>query len=131
MSTISKSWSSETVIYETNLYGGSDADVTTLVYTDNVDLETNGYEGCQVQIKFDADNATDTLAVAIYASLTSSHDTDEIAINQFNLTNDGTEMIWTFIVKDLAHFYIGLARSGTSTTFDVEVSYKAWRWTVV
>lgn len=130
MATISKSWGDATVVYQTNLYGGADGDVTTLVYTDNIDFVTNGYEGAQIQVKFDGDNATDTLNVYVYAALSSSHDTDEITMNQFILANDGTEMIYTFIVKDLAHFYLGLVRSGTSTTFDVEVSYRAWRWTV-
>lgn len=130
MATISKSWGSETHIYQTNLYGGGDADVTTIVYTDNVDLETNGYEGAVINVKFDGDNATDDLIVTVLSSMSSSHDTDEVSVNYFVLENDGTEMIYTFIVKDLAHFYLGLYRSGTSTTFDVDVSYRAWRWTV-
>lgn len=130
MATISKSWGDATVIYQTDLYGGGDADVTTIVYTDNVDLVTNGYEGAQVQVKFDANNSTDDLVVQVLASLSSSHDTDEIMVSYYNFENDGTEMIYTFLVKDLAHFYLSLARQGTSTTFDIEVSYRAWRWTV-
>ena len=130
MATISKSWSDAVSVYQTNLYSGGDADVTTIVYTDNIDMVTSGYEGAQISVKFDADNATDDLVVTVYAALSSSHDTDEMAVNSFVLDNDGTEMIYTIVVKDLAHFYLGLARSGTSTTFDIDVSYRAWRWTV-
>ena len=130
MATISKSWSTAASVYTTNLYSGADADVTTIVYTDNIDLETNGYEGCVITIKFDADNATDDLIVTVLPSLSSSHDTDEISTHYFNLENDGTEMIYTIVIKDFPHFYLSLARSGTSTTFDIDVSYRAWRWTV-
>ena len=130
MATISKSWSDTAVVYQTDAYSGADADVTTIVYTDNIDLATNGYEGAQVQIKFDGNNATDDLVVTVLASLSSSHDTDEVYVNYFSLDHGGNETIYTFIVKDLAHFYLGLARAGTSTSFDIEVSYRAWRWTV-
>lgn len=128
MATISKDWSDATTVYQTNAYSGSDADVTTIVYTDNIDLETSGYEGAQIRVTYDGDNATDNFIVTVYAALTSSHDTDEGSTHYFSFPGSSSEKIYTIVIKDFAHFYLGLARSGTSTTFDVDVTYKAWRW---
>jgi len=129
MATISKVWTSEATIYQTDAFQGSNSDVgSTEIFSSTIDLETNGYEGVQITIKVDfPDNPTDDLEVYFYASLDGTN-WDNTAFYSITITNDTDPHQRSFIIKDFAYLRVGLKASGTTDTIDVQVKYKAWRW---
>ena len=124
MATISKSWGAETTIINA-------AAVTDGTYSDNVDLETNGYEGAQVIV--DADfpaSPTDNLIVEVYGSLDgTNYDDTPIFSQSINNIPDPNQI--SLIIKDLAHFRLLVKRSGTTDTITVTAKFQAWNWTSV
>jgi len=129
MATISRNWAAVQDLYKTDLYGGTDADVGgTEQFSSDVDLETNGHEGAHVHLKYDCSGTTDDLEVAVYASLDGTN-YDDIALYKFAADNNsGAETEISFIVKDVAHFRVGLKRSGSTDTFDVHLTCQRWNY---
>jgi hypothetical protein len=122
MATISKSWGNETTIMNA-------VSVTTGSWSNDVDLETNGYEGAHVIV--DADfpaSPTDNLVVEVRASLDGSNYDDT---SLFSLTIDkGTDPNQvSFIVRDVAHFKLYCKRDGSTDTITVSAKYQPWRYT--
>jgi len=129
MATIKKSWAASQDLYKTNLYGGSDADVDgTERFSTDVDLETDGYEGAHCHLMYDSSGTTDDLEVAVYASLDGTN-YDDLSMFKFTADkNSGAETEMSFIVKDVAHFRVGLKRSGSTDTYDVHLTCQRWNW---
>jgi hypothetical protein len=129
MATIKKNWAAAQDLYKTNLYGGSDVDVDgTERFSIDVDLETDGYEGAHCHLKYDSSGTTDDLEVAVYASLDGSN-YDDLPMFKFTADkNGGAETEISFIVKDVAHFRMGLKRSGSTDTYDVHLTCQRWNW---
>ena len=121
MATLSKSWTSETTIMNA-------VSVTTGSWSDDVDLETSGYEGAHVTVDADFQaSPTDNLIVEIRASLdgTNYDDTPLISLT-IDKTTDPNQV--SFIIADVANFKLFCKRSGTTDTITVTAKYQAWRY---
>jgi hypothetical protein len=129
MAIIKKNWASLQTLYQTDGYGGSDADVDgTERFSSDVDLETDGHEGVHCHLKYDASGTTDDLEVAIYSSLDGTN-YDDIAMHKFTADNNGgAETEISFVVKDIAHFRVGLKRSGSTDTFEAHLTCQRWNY---
>jgi len=128
MSTLSKKWTASVELAKTNFYGGTVADLAAdqaYDYTSDVDLETNGYQGIHVTVEFKASGRKDKLHVDVFASLDGSA-YDTIPFQSYVLDNDSKDEQFSFIVKDVAHFRIGLKTSDTNDTFDYRITYQTW-----
>lgn len=128
MATISKSWATQTWI-EGGAASWTTLSGTTETYSDDVDLETNGYEGAHVivEVNFDA-SPTDDVKVKVYGSLDGS-DYDDIPIFEFTIDNGTDPCQISFVVCDLAHFRLGFQQTGSTNSHDVKAAHQAWRHT--
>jgi hypothetical protein len=122
MATIAKNWSSETTIMNA-------VSVTNGSWSDDVDLETNGYEGAHLTV--DADfpaSPTDNLIVEVRASLDGTN-YDDTPLFSFKIDKGTDPNQVSFIVKDVAHFKLYCKRDGSTDTITVTAKYQAWRYT--
>lgn len=113
-------------------------------YTDDVDLETNGNQGCQVlvetKLNFSASRTLGAPAIGggiivdVFASLDGAA-YDTIPYRSFTIkkgevvtkTNPfGDFKRFTFLIEGLAHFRIGLRTTGTEDTYDYRITYQLW-----
>jgi hypothetical protein len=121
MATISKSFGSEATVMNA-------VAVTTGSWSDDVDLETNGYEGAHVVV--DADfpaSPTDNLIVEVRASLDGSN-YDDTALFSFKVDKGTDPNQVSFVIKDVAHFKLYCKRDGSTDTITVTAKYQAWRY---
>jgi len=121
MATISRTFGSETTIMNA-------VTVTTGSWSDDVDLETNGYEGAHVIV--DADfpaSPTDNLIVEVRASLDGTN-YDDTALFSFTIDKSTDPNQVSFIVKDVAHFKLYCKRSGSTDTITMTAKYQPWRY---
>lgn len=132
MATAKRNFSTSADLYKsTNGYSGSDADITTEQYSSNCDMETNGYEGAQLHLKYKTSaGTTDDLEVKVYGSEDGTNFDDIPTWSQTFANNGVTETEVSFIIKDLLNFRVGLARSGSTDTFYAHLSYQAWNWDI-
>lgn len=125
---------SDEELYQTNLYGGSDADLDNTIpidatdgYTSDVDLTTQIY--AHIDFKFDASSATDDLILTLYKRRDSSWDNDEIALSAITVTSDNSEDIYSFELGPHkgygpGHYRFALQSSGATATFDIDVQMR-------
>ena len=129
MATAQKTWSSQTQIIGT-ADGYITLSGTTESYSSDVNLESSGYEGAHVivEINYDA-SPTDEVTINFYGSLdgTNFDDTPFLSMSGDNGT-DPQQL--SFIIKDFAHFRIGVVQDGSTDSHDVRAYYQAWRWDV-
>ena len=129
MATLSKIWASPVTGFQTDAYGGADADVTDTETTlEDIDLETDGYEGVQVRLKVNSTGTTNNFLVNVYASLDGTN-FDTIAVTSFTMTaTGGGDVVATLLLKDYAHIRIRGQSTGVTDDFDVELISQRWRW---
>ena len=127
MATISKNWASAVQII-----GSGDGFLTlsgtTESFSSDVDLESNGYEGAHliVEINYDA-SPSDEVEISLYGSLDgSNYDDTPLWTIQGNSGTDPQQL--SFIVKDLAHFRIGLKQTGSTDSHDVRTYVQCWNY---
>jgi hypothetical protein len=127
MATVKKNWASMAQII-----GSGDAFVTlsgtTESFSSDVDLETNGYEGAHliVEINYDA-SPTDEVNIKIYGSLDGiNYDDTPIWEMQGDKSVDPQQL--SFIIKDLAHFRIGVQQNGSTNSHDVRAYLQCWNY---
>ena len=132
MATAKRNFSASADLYKsTNGYAGSDSDITTEQYSSNCDMETNGYEGTQLHLKYKTSSGTtDDIEVKVYASEDGTNFDDIPTWSQTFPNNGVTETEVSFVIKDLLNFRVGLARSGSTDTFYAHLSYQAWNWNI-
>lgn len=125
MATISKNWASQAQII-----GTGDSYVTlsgtTESFSSDVDLETSGHEGAHVviDINFDA-TPTDDVEISLYGSLDgSSYDVTPLWSMLADRAVDPESL--SFIIKDLAHFRIGVKQTGATNSHDVRAYAQRW-----
>jgi hypothetical protein len=123
---------SNTVLYRTNLYSGSDPDVdATERFTAGVDLTQKLFAVCE--LKFLAGGATDDLQLRLYRSLDTSWDGDEIEILSTTIDSDGSEDLWSLTIgPDFGPgFYrFGLKSAGVTDSFDVDLTARLARFQI-
>ena len=115
-------------LYQTNLYGGSDADLDNTApvsdsdgYTSNIDLTQKDY--CIIDFKFTGSGATDDLILKLFKRRNSTWDGDEIAIDEVNVANDGSEDIYPYTIGPShgpGHYRFSLQSAGATDTFDID-----------
>lgn len=102
--------------------------VTTGSLSDEVDLETLGYDGAQVTV--DANfpvSPTDDLNLEVRAS-DDGTDFDITPLFPLTISKDTDPNRVTFFVMDVARFKINAARSGSTDTIIVTIAVKPWRY---
>ena len=127
MSTIKKNWATQSQIV-----GSGDGYITlsgtTESYSSNVDLETNGYEGAHVIVEINHDaSPTDEVKIKLYGSLDGTN-YDDTPIWEMQGDNSVDPQQLSFIIKDLAHFRIGLQQSGSTNSHDVRAYVQCWNY---
>ncbi len=127
MSTIKKNWATQSQIT-----GSGDGYITlsgtTESYSSDVDLETNGYEGAHVivEINYDA-TPTDEVKIKLYGSLDGTN-YDDTPIWEMQADNGTNLQQLSFIIKDLAHFRIGVQQTGSTDSHDVRAYVQCWNY---
>ena len=125
MATISKNWASQSQIIGTG-EGYVTLSGTTESYSSDVDLETNGYEGAHVIVEIDYDSSpTNEVKIKLYGSLDGSN-YDDTPIYQMQGDKSVDPQQLSFIVKDLAHFKIGVQQTGSTDSHNVRAYVKCW-----
>lgn len=125
---------SDTELYKTNLYEGTDDDVNdTRKYTSDIALDRINQQ-IAIDIKFDASGSTDDLKVTIFKQRGGGWDGDEIAVWSSTIPSDGSEDISNLLIDERdygrGHFRVGLESTGGTDTFDVDVEARLYRkWT--
>jgi hypothetical protein len=127
MATIKKSWTSLSQIMGTG-DGYITLSGTTESYSSDVDMETNGYEGAHVTVEINYDaSPTDEVKIKIYGSLDgSNYDDTPVWEMQADKSVDPQQL--SFIVKDLAHFRIGVQQTGSTDSHDVRTYVQCWNY---
>ena len=127
MATISKNWA-----IAVQIIGSGDNYVTlsgtTESFSSDVDLESNGYEGAHmvVEINYDA-SPTDEIEISLYGSIDgSNYDDTPLWTVQGDSGTDPQQL--SFIVKDLAHFRIGVKQTGSTDSHDVRAYVQRWNY---
>ena len=127
MSTIKKNW-----VTQSQISGTGDGYITlsgtTESYSSDVDLETNGYEGAHliVEINYDA-TPTDEVKIKLYGSLDGTN-YDDTPIWEMQGDNGINLQQLSFIIKDLAHFRIGMQQTGSTDSHDVRAYVQCWNY---
>ena len=127
MATINRNWASQSQII-----GTSDSYITlsgtTESYSSDVDTETNGYEGAHVTVEIDYDaTPTDEVKIKLYGSLDgSNYDDTPIWEMQGDKSVDPQQL--SFIVRDLAHFRIGIQQTGSTNSHNARAYVQCWNY---
>lgn len=127
MATINKNWASQSQII-----GAGDGYVTlsgiTESYSSDVDMETNGYEGAHVTIEIDYDaTPTDEVKIKLYGSLDgSNYDDTPVWEMQGDKSVDPQQL--SFVVRDLAHFKVGVQQTGSTNSHNVRAYVQCWNY---
>jgi hypothetical protein len=127
MSTIKKNWAAQNQIAGTG-DGYITLSGTTELYSSDVDLETNGYEGAHVIVEINYDTTpTDEVKIKLYGSLDGSN-YDDTPIWEMQADNGTNLQQLSFIIKDLAHFRIGVQQTGSTDSHDVRAYIQCWNY---
>jgi hypothetical protein len=127
MSTIKKNWATQNQIAGTS-NGYITLSGTTESYSSDVDLETNGYEGAHVIVEINYDAApTDEVKIKLYGSLDGTN-YDDTPIWEMQGDNGTSLQQLSFIIKDLAHFRIGVQQTGSTDSHDVRAYVQCWNY---
>ena len=103
-------------------------DEVRLIAEPDVDMETNGYEGAHVivEINYDA-TPTDEVKIKLYGSLDgSNYDDTPVWEMQGDKSVDPQQL--SFVIKDLAHFRIGVQQTGSTDSHDVRAYVQCWNY---
>lgn len=127
MAITTKNWSTQNQII-----GAGDGWITlsgtTESFSSNVDLATNGYEGAHVTIELDYDSSpTDQIRIKLYGSLDGSN-YDDTPIWEMEADNEIDPQQLSFIIKDLAHFRIGIQQTGSTDSHNVRAYLRCWNY---
>ena len=126
---------SDTELYKTNLYSGTDADLDNTAPVDATDGFTSDITltqklGCVLDLKFDGSGSTDDLVVKIYRSRAGGWDGDEEPISQITYDNDGAETIESLTLDESfgpGVYRLSMQSAGATDTFDIDVEGRYYR----
>ncbi len=126
-STISKNWASQSQIIGTG-DGWITLSGTTESYSSDVDMETNGYEGAHLIVELDYDaSPADQVKIKLYGSLDGTN-YDDTVVWEMQGDNSTDPQQLSFIVKDLAHFRIGVQQTGSTDSPNVRAYLQCWNY---
>ena len=128
---------SNTELYATNLYLGTDADLDNTAPVDDTDgytstIDLSSKMGAKIAFKFTGSGSTDKLVLKLYTALSSSWDGDEMLIDEIEVDNDGTESIYSYTINALqyegpGYYRFSMQSEGGTDTFDIIVECRYWR----
>ena len=128
MATNKKNWTSTSQVIGTG-DGYIALSGTTESFSSDVDLETNGYEGAHVFVEIDYDaTPTDEVEISFYGSLDGFNYDDTPLWNVRGDKSVDPQQL-SFIIKDVAHFRLGVKQTGTTDSHNVRAYYRAWNYT--
>jgi hypothetical protein len=129
MATISKNWISQNQIIGTG-DGWVTLSGTTEIFSSDVGLVTYGCEGAHLVVEIDYDSsATDEVKIKLYGSLDgSNYDDSPVWEMQGDKSIDPQQL--SFIIKDLAHFRIGVQQTGSTDSHNVRAYIRCWNYSV-
>jgi hypothetical protein len=120
-------YTAEVVLAETNGYGGAVADLaadSAYDYTADIDLETNGYYGVWITLEHNSSGTTDDIVISYFSSYDGTN-FDDVAL--WSVTCDassGADLQQTFsFFPAPPHGRIGVKTTGTTDTFDYQITY--------
>ena len=127
MATINRNWASQAQIIGTG-DGYVMLSGTTESYSSDVDTETNGYEGAHVTVEIDYDaSPTDEVKIKLYGSLDgTNYDDTPIWEMQGDKSVDPQQL--SFVVRDLAHFKVGVQQTGSTNSHNVRAYVQCWNY---
>ena len=127
MPTIKKNWTSQNQIIGTG-DGWVTLSGTTETFSSDVDLQTNGYEGVHLVVEVDYDaSPTNEIKIKLYGCLDgSNYDDTPIWEMQGDKNTDPQQL--SFIIRDLAHFRIGVQQTGSTDSHNVRAYVRAWNY---
>ena len=127
MATINRNWTSQSQIIGTG-DGYVTLSSTTESYSSDVDMETNGYEGAHIMLEIDYDaSPTDEVKIKLYGSLDgSNYDDTPIWEMQGDKSVDPQQL--SFVVRDLAHYRIGVQQTGSTNSHNVRAYVQCWNY---
>ncbi len=121
----------DTELYKTDGYGGSDTDVDAAErFTDNIDLTMN--LGANVGFTFTGSGSTDDLVLSLYERRDASWGNSEIAIWNATVSNDGSESIYNFTIDSsygAGHYRFGMKSAGSTDKCEIDAEMRQWRRT--
>jgi len=122
-----KNWTSATQIIGTG-DGYITLSGTTESFSSNVDMVTNGYEGAHVIMEMDYDDTpTDEVEISIYGSLDGTNYDDTPLWNiEGDKSVDPQQL--SLIVRDVAHFRIGVKQTGSTDSHNVRAYVRTWNY---
>jgi len=127
MATISKNWASQNQIIGTS-DGWVTLSGTTETFSSDVDLETDGYEGAHLVVEIDYDaSPTDEVKIKVYGSLDGSN-YDDSPVWEMQGDKGTNPQQLSFIVKDLAHFRIGVQQTGSTDSHNIRAYVQCWNY---
>jgi hypothetical protein len=128
---------SNTPLYATDLYGGTDADLDNTAPVDDTDGYTSTIDlsskiGAKIAFKFTASGSTDKLVLKLYTALSSTWDGDEELIDEIEVNNDGSETIRNYTINALqyegpGYYRFSMQSESSNDTFDILVECRYWR----
>jgi hypothetical protein len=133
-------WAAAAQLHASSAFGGTDAVLAAdreYDYTADVDLETSGHRGAQVlleaKLNFGANRGLGATAVPndlvldVFASLDgTTYDTVPLQSLTLKSRADQDAQTVSLVVKDVAHFRIGVKTTGTEDTFDYRLTHQRY-----
>jgi len=101
---------------------------TTESFSSDVDLATNGYEGAHVIVEIDYDTTpADEVDISVYGSLDgTNYDDTPLWSMQGDKSVDPQQL--SFIIKDVAHFRVGVKQTGGTDSHNVRAYVRTWNY---
>ena len=124
------------ILYQTALYGGTDAilDNTSPVnstdgYTSTIELTKD--RQCNVEFKFSSvgGGITDDLTINMYKSLSGDFNGTEITLDTETVDNTGSELTFSYRLNDIdgaGYYRFSMQSSGATNTFNVLVTARTY-----
>jgi hypothetical protein len=124
--TIKYTYTGETTYLETDGYGGGASDLAAdqaYDYGADIDLETNGYFNIWVFLEHDSSGTTDNIIISYFGSYDGTNfDDTPIWTVEVDASSGADEQI-SFFAQACPHGRIGVKTSGTTDTFDYQITY--------
>ncbi len=121
----------DTELYRTDGYSGSDADVDdTERFTGDIDLTVK--LSASMDFIFTGSGSTDDLALFLYRRRDANWAGNEAAIWNTTVNSNGSESTYNFTIGEsygAGHYRFGMKSSGSTDTFEIDVEMRQWRRT--
>jgi len=128
--TLKYSYPAETTYLSTDGYGGATPDLAADQAYDlgaDIDLETNGYYGVWVFLEHDSSGTTDDIIISYFGSYDGTN-FDDVELWSATAESDGSDDQLSWLIYPAPpHGKLGVKTSGTTDTFDYQITYLPFR----